>query len=333
MQITKMTGSMAALLMSLSSISAYAEENDVETVAKIVDIQHELFDGPHEGMRSVHAKGVVLKGDFYPDESASRISKAEHFNNDDATPIVVRFSNGTGIPDIADNDPRGIIKGMAVRFSLEDDEYTDLVLSSVPRFPASTPKEFLQFMTAVKKSANSEESPTPLKKYIQENPAAKAFADYPKPVPASFAVLSYHSINAFKFTNELGQSVYGRYIVEPFEDEKMLGQKVVGEQDNNYLMNEIRERLPRELVKFHLKLQIANENDEVDDATVIWPKSREVVDLGTIVIEAVKGNALEYERKTMFNPLALPEGIEPSDDPILLARPAAYAVSFQHRAE
>jgi catalase len=327
MQITKMTGSMVALLLSLSSVSAHAEENDVETVAKIVDIQHELFDGPHEGFRSVHAKGVVLKGDFYPDESASRISKAEHFNTDAATPIVVRFSNGTGIPDIADNDPRGIIKGMAVRFSLKDDEYTDLVLSSVPRFPAATPKEFLQFLTAVKNSANSEESPTPLKKYIQENPAAKAFANYPKPVPASFAVLSYHSINAFKFTNELGQSVYGRYIVEPFEDEKMLGQKVAGEQ------NEIRERLPRELVKFHLKLQIANENDEVDDATVIWPESREVVELGTIVIEAVRGNALEYERKTMFNPLALPEGIEPSDDPILLARPAAYAVSFQHRAE
>ena len=92
MQITKMTGSMAALLISLSSMSAYAEENDVETVAKIVDIQHELFNGPHEGMRAVHAKGVVLKGDFYPDESASRISKAEHFNNDDATPIV-----GSGI--------------------------------------------------------------------------------------------------------------------------------------------------------------------------------------------------------------------------------------------
>ena len=69
MQITKMTGSMVALLLSLSSVSAHAEENDVETVAKIVDIQHELFDGPHEGFRSVHAKGVVLKGDFYPDES------------------------------------------------------------------------------------------------------------------------------------------------------------------------------------------------------------------------------------------------------------------------
>ena len=34
---------------------------------------------------------------------------------------------------------------------------------------------------------------------------------------------------------------------------------------------------------------------------------------------------------TMFNPLMLVEGIEPSADPILLARPAAYAVSYSRR--
>ena len=33
----------------------------------------------------------------------------------------------------------------------------------------------------------------------------------------------------------------------------------------------------------------------------------------------------------MFNPLSLPDGIAPSDDPILLARPGAYAVSFARR--
>ncbi|MCL5974640.1 MAG: catalase family peroxidase [Gammaproteobacteria bacterium] len=330
MQIKTFTGSLLAGLMTLSLMPVHAEENDASTVAKIVEIQHELFNGPHKGLRSVHAKGVVLKGDFYPADTAAQISSAEHFNGN-TTPIVVRFSNGTGIPDIADDDPKGLIKGMAVRFSLQDDEHTDLVLSSVPRFPAATPKDFLAFMTAVKDSANSDESPTPLQKYIQENPAAKAFAEYPKPVPPSFAALSYHSINAFQFTNEQGETVYGRYIVEPAEDEKMLGQEVSGEQDKNYLMNEIRERLPRDLVRFHLKLQIANEGDEVNDATVIWPEDRQVVELGTIIIEAVRGDALNYERETMFNPLALPEGIEPTQDPILLARPAAYAVSFQHR--
>jgi catalase len=35
----------------------------------------------------------------------------------------------------------------------------------------------------------------------------------------------------------------------------------------------------------------------------------------------------------MFNPLALAAGIEPSADPILLARSSAYAVSFSQRAK
>jgi catalase len=33
----------------------------------------------------------------------------------------------------------------------------------------------------------------------------------------------------------------------------------------------------------------------------------------------------------MFSPLNLQSGIEPSTDPVLLARPAAYGVSFSQR--
>jgi catalase len=33
----------------------------------------------------------------------------------------------------------------------------------------------------------------------------------------------------------------------------------------------------------------------------------------------------------MFSPLNLLAGIEPSDDPVLLARPPAYGVSFSQR--
>jgi catalase len=42
-------------------------------------------------------------------------------------------------------------------------------------------------------------------------------------------------------------------------------------------------------------------------------------------------NGVSFEKATMFNPLALVDGIDVSDDPILLARPAAYAVSYGRR--
>lgn len=46
--------------------------------------------------------------------------------------------------------------------------------------------------------------------------------------------------------------------------------------------------------------------------------------------EAAAGAA---QKPLMSNPLSLPAGIEPSTDPILLARPAAYAASFGRRAK
>jgi catalase len=37
--------------------------------------------------------------------------------------------------------------------------------------------------------------------------------------------------------------------------------------------------------------------------------------------------------EVMFDPTSVPEGIETPDDPVLLIRPAAYAVSFSRRME
>ena len=35
----------------------------------------------------------------------------------------------------------------------------------------------------------------------------------------------------------------------------------------------------------------------------------------------------------LFNPLLLQDGIEPSADPVLLARPGAYAISYGQRVK
>jgi catalase len=39
------------------------------------------------------------------------------------------------------------------------------------------------------------------------------------------------------------------------------------------------------------------------------------------------------QKLIMFSPLNLAAGIEPSADPVLLARPAAYGVSFSQRIQ
>ena len=53
-----------ALLLGMVINPVMAEEREKSTVEKIVDVQHDLFNGPREGLRSNHTKGVVLTGEF-----------------------------------------------------------------------------------------------------------------------------------------------------------------------------------------------------------------------------------------------------------------------------
>jgi catalase len=63
-----------------------------------------------------------------------------------------------------------------------------------------------------------------------------------------------------------------------------------------------------------------------------WSEEREQVDIGTLSIDDVSEEAAGGCHNLNFDPLILPPGIEPSDDPLIFARSAAYAESFRRRA-
>lgn len=72
--------------------------------------------------------------------------------------------------------------------------------------------------------------------------------------------------------------------------------------------------------------------DDVRDATVAWPSERRVVDVGTVVLDSIDSERAGNARDVNFDPMVLPDGIEPSEDPLLAARSAVYAASFRRRA-
>ena len=82
---------------------------------------------------------------------------------------------------------------------------------------------------------------------------------------------------------------------------------------------------------FHLKSQLASPDDSTKDASIPWPKSNEVVELGVLTIDKTVPDSLEAQKKLLFLPGQLIEGIEPSDDPLIGVRDGAYAVSFSRR--
>jgi catalase len=97
-------------------------------------------------------------------------------------------------------------------------------------------------------------------------------------------------------------------------------------------MDDLPKRLAAGPVTFHIKAQLAAAGDPTSDATKPWPDDRKVVDLGVLTIEKAVPDSAAAQKALLFLPGNVTDGIEPSDDPLIAARDAAYAVSFGRRS-
>ena len=63
-------------------------------------------------------------------------------------------------------------------------------------------------------------------------------------------------------------------------------------------------------------LTVGQPEDPVNDATLPWPDDRRTVDAGMLTLTGVETEEPGNARDVNFDPLVLPDGIEPSDDPL-----------------
>jgi catalase len=306
------------------------------TDEKLVRLSHDLqqqFDtifGLHPGFRPAHAKGAMLTGRFMPSRDAASLSRAPHLNQE-FTPVTVRFSDSTGIPIIPDNDPNASPRGLAIRFHLAEHVHTDIIGHSTDGFPARTGEEFLEFLRAVASSASPTPHPTPIEGFLGTHPKALEFVEAPKPVPSSFARETYFGVTAMRFTNRDGISRYGRYRVVPEAGNDHLNAATAATRGANFLFDELAGRIANGPMKFRVVVQLANDGDVVDDATVHWPQERPLQELGTVILtEPVRDDAHE-QKQIIFDPISRVDGIDPSDDPLLELRAAIYLLSGRRR--
>ena len=192
--------------------------NDENLIALSEEIlkQFEAMFGPHPGFRPGHAKGILLTGTFTPSSAAASLTRAQHAVQA-SSPVTVRFSDGTGVPLIPDNDPNADPRGMAIRFNLAEHVHTDIVAHSANGFPATTGQEFLEVLRGVAQS-----DPAKVQAFVENHPKALAFVQAITPLPASFAKEKYFGLMAMKFTNKDGVSRYGRYTIVPEAGEEHL---------------------------------------------------------------------------------------------------------------
>jgi len=299
-------------------------EQILDTAGKLVNGLRGAFGTP-ESKRPAHAKGRLVKGTFVPTAEASSLSKAKHFN-DASTPIIVRFSNSTGLFKIPDTDGQANPRGIAIRFVLGDNghRHTDIIAHSTAFFPTSTGEGFLALLGALGDGS--------IGKFLEENPAAAAFVNDPKPSPSSFVSLNYFGVNAFKLVAENGRETFVRYRVVP-EEYSVLSESELASKSDSYLTEELAERLSKGPATLKLVIQIAEEGDVIDDATKHWPGERKVIELGTIKLEELEAEdqSKVEEKQIIFDPVPRVDGVEPSDDPLIDMRAAIYLLSGRGR--
>ncbi len=306
--------------------------NDERVVALAGDLlqQFDQIFGLHPGYRPAHAKGVMLTGTFTPAAGAKSLSRAPHILRE-STPVTVRFSNSTGIPEIPDSSPDANPRGFAIRFNLADHVHTDIVSHSTDGFPTRDGYQFLEFLRAAASSGPDAPSPKPIEKFLGAHPAALAFVQTPKPFSTSLATDTYFGVTAFAFTNAAGQTRYGRYRIVPEAGNSYLSETEIAKISPNYHYDEIAARVAKAPARFHIRVQVAGPGDTVDDATFHWPETREQIDFGTVALDSIVTDTPAQQKHIIFDPIPRVDGIEASADPLLELRAAIYLISGRRR--
>jgi catalase len=297
---------------------------------RIVDAANAVF-GSHPRSRALHAKGTWGEGSFTASERARRLSRAAHFQGD-PVPALVRFSNASGDPESHDGARDG--RGIAVKLRPGGEE-TDILATMAPTFTSRTPEDFLELLTLRRPDPETgQPDMEKLGAYLGEHPEAQPAIQGVLAVepPASFATIPYYSPHAFRLVDGEGNGTWVRYRWRPEAGEQRIGDEEARERGRDYLREELAERLSAGPVAFELLFQVAAEGDPLDDSTAVWPEEREIVSAGRLEVTELIEDPEVGGEVIVFDPTRVTEGVEPSGDPVLHARPRAYSVSVDRRA-
>jgi catalase len=110
----------------------------------------------------------------------------------------------------------------------------------------------------------------------------------------------------------------------PIAGNEYLGEAETAARRPNFLFDEIKERVAKEPVRFRVVVQLADDGDVVDDATVRWPGDRPQLAFGEISLQEIARNNAGEQQHIIFDPIPRVDGIEASADPLFEPRANIY---------
>ncbi len=293
----------------------------------------ERVDGIHSGFRLNHAKGVCVNGSFESNGRGTRLSRSAVFKAG-RVPVIGRFSLGGGNPHVGDGPE--MVRGLGILFKLPDGEEWRTAMINAPVFVVSTPQGFYDRLLAAQPDPRTgKPDPDKMAAFLAGHPetvrATKIIQSHP--ASSGFDNSTYYGLNTFWFVDGSGISTPVRWSMVP-ELPFAAVDTTAAQGNKNYLFDALIGSIHRHPLRWRLIVTAGQPNDPTNDATVPWPDTREQVDVGALTLDQVESENTSPSpcRTINFDPLALPAGIAPSDDPLLSARSAVYSQSFTRRA-
>jgi catalase len=323
---------LTATIASVPMLAAGAPAAGTEVTApQMIDAFEGTF-GVHPGQRRNHIKGTCAAGEFVGTKDAAALSRSALFSGK-SVPVVARFSLGGGSPEVPDAAPAP--RGVGIEFHLPGGALQHMTMINVPIFAASTPASFRDAIIAARPDPKTgQPDPEKLKAYAASHPDSMALTKLAaghNPT-ANYYQTAFFSIHTFKFVDAKGTEHPVKWRFVPRDGVKELTAAEVKAAPHDFLEKNLIERTRKGPAVWDMIVYVGEPGDPQDDPTQAWPETRKHLTAGTLSISQAtpqqKGVGCE---PINFDPLIMADGIAPTNDPVLLFRSPAYAVSFAKR--
>jgi catalase len=329
-RIAHLTLASAASIVPMLALGEPAASTEV-TAPQMIDAFEGTF-GVHPGQRRNHIKGTCAVGEFVGTTDAAALSRSALFSGK-PIPVVARFSLGGGNPEVPDAAPAP--RGMALEFRLPGNTLQHITMINVPIFAAASPASFRDAIVAAKPDPKTgQPDPGKLKAYAATHPdamALKELASHHTPT-ANYFQTTFFSIHTFKFIDAKGTEHPVKWRFVPRDGEQEMTAAEMKSAPRDFLEKNLIERTHKGPAAWDMIVYVGEPGDPQDNPTLAWPETRKHFRAGTLTITQAtpqqKGMACEAIN---FDPLVMADGIAPTNDPVLMFRSPAYAVSYGKR--
>ena len=308
------------------------------------------FDRERIPERVVHARGTTSYGFFEAtgmvgDEPISRYTRAKLFQEaGKRTDVAVRFSTVAGGRDSSEavRDPRGF----AVKFYTEDGNW-DLVGNNLGVFFIRDAIKFPDFIHSQKPDPVSFERQVPNRvfDFISQSPESMHMVTLvfgPRGIPASYRHMQGFGVNTYKWVNAAGETKLVKYHWHPKQGVKSWTEADAAAMQAEELgchtkdLYEAIERGDHPEWELSVQLMDDHEHPELDfdplDDTKVWPE--EVFPLrkiGRMVLNRTVDNFFAENEQIAFGTGVLVDGLDFSDDKMLVGRTFSYSDTQRYR--